>query len=108
MYINIKIYIFYEMQFNFPLLNHFFEWWVYVRAVFGTAGYCSRVFVREYMSGGICPGVYVWGGICPCGICPDIVLCMCVLQRGHSGDGYNLASTLCKYDLRKWDLFVLC
>ena len=22
-----------------------------------------------------------------------------MLQRGHSGDGYDLASTLCKYDL---------
>ena len=30
-----------------------------------------------------------------------------MLQRGHSGDGYVLASTLCKYDLRKGDLFVL-
>ena len=39
-----------------------------------------------------------------------------MLQRGHSGDGcdlasnlckYELASTLCKYDLRKGDLFVL-
>ena len=27
----------------------------------------------------------------------------CVLQRGHSGDGCVLASTLCKYDLRKGD-----
>ena len=35
---------------------------------------------------------------------------MCVvwmLQRGHSGDGCILESTLCKYDLRKGDLFVL-
>ena len=32
---------------------------------------------------------------------------MCMLQRGHSGDGYILASTLCKYDLKKGDLFVL-
>ena len=31
----------------------------------------------------------------------------CVLQRGHSGDVCDLASTLCKYDLRKGDLFVL-
>ena len=31
---------------------------------------------------------------------------LCVLQRGHSGDGCDLASTLCKYDLRKGDLFV--
>ena len=31
----------------------------------------------------------------------------CVLQRGHSGDGCDLVSTLCKYDLRKGDLFVL-
>ena len=30
-----------------------------------------------------------------------------VLQRGHNGDGCDLASTLCKYDLRKGDLFVL-
>ena len=33
--------------------------------------------------------------------------CVRVLQRGHSGDGCNLASTLCKYDLRKGHLFVL-
>ena len=32
---------------------------------------------------------------------------LCVLQRGHSGDGCDLASTLCKYYLRKGDLFVL-
>ena len=24
---------------------------------------------------------------------------MCVLQRGHSGDGCDLETTLCKYDL---------
>ena len=37
------------------------------------------------------------------------VLCMCMrmLQRGHYGDGCVLASTLCKYDLRKGDLYVL-
>ena len=28
-------------------------------------------------------------------------------QRGHSDDGYDLALTLCRYDLRKGDLFVL-
>ena len=27
--------------------------------------------------------------------------CVWVLQRGHSGDGCDLASTLCKYDLRR-------
>ena len=32
---------------------------------------------------------------------------MWVVQRGHSGDGCDLALTLCKYDLRKGDLFVL-
>ena len=31
------------------------------------------------------------------------VSCVWVLQRGHSGDGCDLASTLCKYDLRKGD-----
>ena len=30
-----------------------------------------------------------------------------MLQRGHSSDGCDLASTLCKYDLRKGDLFVM-
>ena len=33
--------------------------------------------------------------------------CVWVLQRGHSGDGYDFTSTLCKYDFRKGDLFVL-
>ena len=33
--------------------------------------------------------------------------CVWMLQRGHSGDGCVLASTLCTYDLRKGDLFVL-
>ena len=32
---------------------------------------------------------------------------MWVLQRGHSGDRYDLASTLCKYDLREGYLFCL-
>ena len=31
------------------------------------------------------------------------VLFVCVLQREHSGDGCDLALTLCKYDLRKGD-----
>ena len=35
------------------------------------------------------------------------VSCVWMLQRGHSGDGCVLSSTLCKYDLRKGDLFVL-
>ena len=30
-----------------------------------------------------------------------------MLQRGHSGDGCDLASTGYKFDLRKGDLFVL-
>ena len=29
------------------------------------------------------------------------MLCVLVLQRGHSGDGCDLTSILCKYDLRK-------
>ena len=33
--------------------------------------------------------------------------CVLMLQRVHSGDGCVLASTLCKYDLRKGYLFVL-
>ena len=30
-----------------------------------------------------------------------------VLQREHCGDGCDLVSTLCRYDLRKGDLFIL-
>ena len=33
--------------------------------------------------------------------------CVLMLHRGHSGDVCALASTLCKYDLRKGDLFDL-
>ena len=33
--------------------------------------------------------------------------CVWMLQRENSGDGCVLASTLCKYDLRKGYLFVL-
>ena len=35
------------------------------------------------------------------GAVEEIVCVVWVLQRGHSGDGCNLAWTLCKYDLRK-------
>ena len=34
-------------------------------------------------------------------------VCVWVLQSEHSGDGCDLVSTLCKYDLRKGDIFVL-
>ena len=33
------------------------------------------------------------------------MMCVRVLQSEHSGDGYGLASTLYKYDLRKGDYF---
>ena len=39
--------------------------------------------------------------------CVSCVSCVRVLQRGHSGDGCDLASTFCKYEWRKCDLFVL-
>ena len=35
------------------------------------------------------------------------MLCVRMLHRGHSCDGCVLASTLCKYDFRKIDLFVM-
>ena len=41
------------------------------------------------------------------GAVEESVSCVWMLQRGHSGDGCVLASTLCKYDLRKGDLCVL-
>ena len=31
----------------------------------------------------------------------DLKYILLLLQRGHSGDGCDLASTLCRYDLRK-------
>ena len=34
-------------------------------------------------------------------------MCCVVFERGHHCDGCELASTLCNYDLRKADLFVL-
>ena len=40
----------------------------------------------------------------------DIMCVVCVNVTGgggNSGDGCDLASTLCKYDLRKGNLFVL-
>ena len=45
------------------------------------------------------PVVTMW---CVCGVC-----LVWLLQRGHGGDGCVLSSILCKYDLRKGDLFVL-
>ena len=41
------------------------------------------------------------------GAVEEMVCVVCVLQRGHSGDGCDLTSTLCKHDVRKGDLFVL-
>ena len=35
------------------------------------------------------------------------VSCVWVLQKGNNDDACDLASTLCKYNLRKGDLFVL-
>ena len=51
-------------------------------------------------------GVTMW---CVCGrSCRDDVCRVCECYRGGiSGDECDLASTLCKYDLRKGDLFVL-
>ena len=34
-------------------------------------------------------------------------VCECVLQRGHIGDGCGLASTLCKYNLRKGGVLIV-
>ena len=34
------------------------------------------------------------------------MMCVVCVTEGHSGDGCDLAPTLCKYGLRKGDLFV--
>ena len=36
-----------------------------------------------------------------------VVSCSCMLQRGQSGVVWFVTSTLCRYDVRKGDLFVL-
>ena len=42
------------------------------------------------------------------GAAEEMMCVVCVdVTEGHSGDGCVLASTLCKYDLRKGDLFIL-
>ena len=52
------------------------------------------------------PGVTMWC-VCGCSWKDDVCrVCWCC-GWGHNGDGCVLASTLCKYDLRKGDLFVL-
>ena len=33
------------------------------------------------------------------------IMCVRGLKGGNSGDGFDLTSTLCMYDLRKGDLF---
>ena len=75
--------------------------------------------VQQPASPCIWPAVQSLRGVCPqiqgrqCGAYVGAVeqmmcvVCVWMLQRGHSGDGCVLASTLCKYDLRKGDLFVL-
>ena len=40
-------------------------------------------------------------------VCIEEMMCVFVLQRRHSGVACDLASTLCTYDLRKCDLYVL-
>ena len=59
-------------------------------------------------SSGVCPDFQGW----QCGayvgkVEEMMMLCMWVLQRAHCGDGCDLASTLCKYDFREGDSFVL-
>ena len=51
-------------------------------------------------SSGVCPTMRMWVQLKR--LC---LLCVCVLQIGKSGDGCDMASTLCKYDLRKGDFF---
>ena len=35
------------------------------------------------------------------------VVCLSIFQRGQTGEVRLFASTLCKYDLRKGDLFMM-
>ena len=58
-------------------------------------------------SSGVCSQIQGWQCDAYMGAVEEMVCVVCVLQRMNSGDGCDLASTLCKYDLRNWDLFVL-
>ena len=56
----------------------------------------------------VCPQIQGWQCGAYVGAVEEMVCVVCVgVAEGHSGDGCDLASTLCKYDLRKGDLFVL-
>ena len=80
---------------------------------------CSRLWSTSHLlrpsgqqcshSGGVCPQIQGWQCGAYVGAVEEMmcVVCVWMLQSGHSGDGCVLASTLCKYDLRKGDLFVL-
>ena len=57
------------------------------------------------LSGGVCPPIQ--GRQCGAYVGAIEEMMYDVYVRMHSGDGCNLASTLCKYDLRKGDVFVL-
>ena len=50
------------------------------------------------------PGVTIWVHMWV-QLKRECVSCVWMLQRRHSGDGCVLASTLCKYDLRKGNMF---
>ena len=93
-------------------LRHGIHWNVVVSThslVFGGVRSSHFLSINPYIppsgqqlhhSSGVCPqiqgrqcGVYV-------GAVGEMRWCVWVLQRGHSSDESNLASTLCKYDLR--------
>ena len=66
------------------------------------------IWPQLHHSSGVCPQIQVW----QCGALWVKLKRWCVssvwvLQKGHSDDGCDLPSTLCNYDLRKGDLFVL-
>ena len=51
------------------------------------------------------PGLTMW---CLWGAVEEMMCVVCVsVTEGHCGNRCDLASTLCKYDLRNGDLFVL-
>ena len=92
---------------------HTLKWFCRPGGVGSSRLWCTSQLLRLSdqhcsQSGVVCPQIQEW----QCGAYVSAVEEMvCVVYvsvtKGHSGDGCDLASTLCKYDLRKGDLFIL-
>ena len=76
--------------------------------IWSTSQLISPSGQQLHHSSGVCPQIQGWQCGENVGAVEEMVCVVCVdVAEGHSGDGCDLALNLCKYDLRKGDLFVL-